>query len=315
MDEKGKTINEKFKDHCSSIDEEFEKIESRSRTLSTAWKKFYESTRVIPDFYLNNRKVGFDWLEKKLEQLPETREKLSFVMNQIEIFNKLLIEAKLAEKGYERKHFQAFLDDVLIPLKNNLVEKIDFENKYGLTSVQQKETPPVQKVPDSQPEIIREKPNTEILTSLSKENEKSKKKKNTFKKIGLRWSDERIPELLIDLFLKHELIFENQKDQLRDFFKHAKVDPQIRFRKKGNVLITVFYELEEAKYLMVVKEYLAEQIEESFVNFNDTLNPLMTKGSIIAALAPGNVGRRIHSQSPDYVDVVGYLKEILKSAH
>jgi|GEM_PF-6042058 len=283
----------------------------------------------------------------ELQRKTSNREKLTFTCNEINRLNKKIAEAKIQGDRLNEKLFHGILHNVVLPFKNQLQDKVRLDNEVGPLSTYEMsghgievdpsivnklpgaEKPYTAGIPDAEP-ILNQvapydwkepQPAAEINIPVTLKDKPLKtfsgKPLNNSKHIkeGRRfiWKDDRIPDLLAQFLLEKECIFDYQLEVVAKFFRTTKCDRKIVFHGNANQLTSILYDLKQAKYTSIFNLHLGEVIESIFVKKDNTFQALITKKSLIADLKPGNITRRVKAGSPQYLDILSYLSEKLKT--
>jgi hypothetical protein len=261
-----------------------------------------------------------------LKERKDYRSQYEFVFEQVRDLRLKISDAKAARHERYQKRYEDTLNDVVLPVMNDLQDMIRLENEVG--KLREISVPPLEKddASDNHPEVSsKDKPPVieigEILIPVSLEEKplttKSGKPLNNPKHIEagrkFRFEDERIPDLIGDFLLEKGCIFDFQLQTVKDFFRTSRSDRKIIFHGKANQLTTILYDLKNEKYTHIFSNHLGELIEAIFVTKDNTQKALITVKSLIADLRPGNVQRRTKSGSPYHLDILSYLREKMQN--
>lgn len=279
-----------------------------------------ESNQRLAKTYQEDIRRYLKWFMDQLDASTELAAKLRFVViTENEVFA-MKQEAVGNLDYFNIKHYQNLLDNIITPwktqLRNSLLLEKELAEYTPPTKIVQMEPAPeiMQKaIPIKEIEPIKVPVELTHSTPLSELNIEKPKQIETYRKFD--WSETRIPELLTDYFFEQKCIFDEDKKLMLVFLRTGHSTAHIRWRKKGNLLTTAFFDLKRKGYLQIRQDYLAERIEKNIFSSSDTLKPIGTKGTIIASFSPGpkSVKKRAHQDDPDYLDVINYLKNKLQT--
>lgn len=315
--------SELYEKHLRNIDpKEYEKQKAREADMENMRYKVYDLISRNLNWsnkYQEEVKVYLKWFMGELETFSDVATKLRFVIKTENELFKLRQEALVDLDHFNKRHYQNLLD-IIEPWKTQLRNSLLLEKELA-------EYTPPKKIDQLEPapelmqtaiplkEIEPIKVPVDLTNSmpLNEPNIEKPKQIETFRKFD--WSDTRIPELLTDFFCAQKCIFEEDKKLMLVFLRTGHSTAHIRWRKKGNLLTTAFFDLKRKGYLQIRQDYLAERIEKNIFSSSDTLKPIGTKGTIIASFSPGpkSVKKRAHQDDPDYLDVITYLKNKLQT--
>ena len=241
----------------SEKDEEFVKrielIQKRAQERSVSDQKFMETVKKGLDELVKYGKEieqskqkylleYFNWLQNKIQGLNEASEICRFLFSEKGKFGEKVVSANIRKDGYDRKLYQAVIDEIIEPILNRWKSELEFEKTLPTAKI-------IVSIPNIQKqEIVENKPSSETVKTIASPIVEKTDQKNIETQFKLPEGFKQIKcEARKEEILNYFMILSKEKNRLSDkFYMEAK--DILDFIKKN---FAVFNSTSSTKYFPI----------------------------------------------------------------
>ena len=248
--------------------------------------KIFEISKEIEKSNADQAIAYLNLFDAKIDGLASTAEKYKFVQEEETRVQTLISRAKAQRNGYERKHYERAIINVIQPRLERILKQLETEKRFPEVASVQVQLP---------------------LTNTAKKIPEEKKEKAANDEIKWNLTPDEYT-VVVDELIGLGKFKDEDKPNLLEAYYNKSIAAKIVWFGNANIWLTILFDLKTNNKIKSSKISIANWVEKYFEYEVDHVKHGYEYNYTYETLNKGRPDKRPHRSSPHYIDILSILE-------